>query len=228
MEISGARRGPDAAAAERPGTGVIGTRRRGGAAKRAFDVAVGSMALIVLAPVFLVVAVSIKATSPGPVFYRQERVGRRGREFWIWKFRTMVAGADRLGPKVSPGNDPRITRVGAVLRKWYLDEFPQLLNVLAGQMSLVGPRPESPEYAAMYTPEERRVLAVRPGIVGPSTFGHMDETAVLAGVDDPEAHYVEHILHDRVRLDLEYLDHCSVGYDVRFLVRQAWAIVRQP
>src|SRR5438132_6206565 len=117
MEISGARRGPDAAAAERAGTGVIGARRRGGAAKRAFDIVVGSMALILLAPVFVVLAVSIKATSRGPVFYRQERMGRRGREFRIWKFRTMVAGADRLGPKVSPGDDPRITRVGAVLRK---------------------------------------------------------------------------------------------------------------
>src|SRR5438132_12156710 len=113
MEISGARRGPDAAAAERAGTGVIGARRRGGAAKRAFDIVVGAMALILLAPVCVVVAVSIKATSRGPVFYRQERVGRRGREFRSWEFRPVVAGAHRLRPKVSAGVEPRITRVRA-------------------------------------------------------------------------------------------------------------------
>ena len=212
MEIWDARRGREAS--EAPVT------------KRAFDLVVGGVSLVALSPLFAGVAAGIKLTSRGPVFYRQERLGRGGRPFRIWKFRTMVADADRLGPKVSPGNDPRITRVGAFLRRWYLDEFPQLFNVLAGQMSLVGPRPESSEYAAHWTPEERMVLSIRPGIVGPSTFGHMDEGEVLARVDDPQAFYVEHILHDRVRLDLEYLDRGSVGYDVRFLARQAWAIVR--
>ncbi|MDP9340568.1 MAG: sugar transferase [Actinomycetota bacterium] len=229
MEISGARRGPEASGvADASLASAVEGRAplRGGVPKRAFDLGVSAIALVLLSPSFLVVAVLIRMTSAGPVFYRQERVGRGGRVFRIWKFRTMVSDADRLGPKVSPGNDPRITRVGAALRRWYVDEFPQLLNVLAGQMSLVGPRPESPEYAAMYTPSERRVLEVRPGIVGPSTLGHMDETDVLSGVGDPQAHYVEHILHDRVRLDLEYLDRCSVGFDVRFLARQAWAIVR--
>jgi lipopolysaccharide/colanic/teichoic acid biosynthesis glycosyltransferase len=212
MEISDARRGREASAS--PVT------------KRAFDLVVGAVALVVLSPLFLAVAAAIRLTSPGPAFYRQDRVGLGGRTFRIWKFRTMVADADRLGPKVSPGNDARITPVGRFLRRWYLDEFPQLLNVLAGDMSLVGPRPESPEYAAHWTDAERTVLSIRPGIVGPSTFGHMDEGEVLARVEDPQAYYVEHILHDRVRLDLEYLDRCSVGHDVRFLARQAWAIVR--
>jgi lipopolysaccharide/colanic/teichoic acid biosynthesis glycosyltransferase len=223
MEISDARRAAEASQAQ-AATAAVATRL--GAGKRAFDLTVAAVALVALAPMFLVVAVLIRVTSAGPVFYRQERVGRGGRVFRIWKFRTMVRDADLRGPKVSPGNDPRITRVGATLRRWYVDEFPQLFNVLAGHMSLVGPRPESPEYAALYTPEERRVLQIRPGIVGPSTLGHMDETEVLSGVDDPQAYYVEHILHDRARLDLEYLDHCSVGFDVRFLARQAWAIVR--
>jgi lipopolysaccharide/colanic/teichoic acid biosynthesis glycosyltransferase len=154
------------------------------------------------------------------------RVGRHGRRFEVYKFRTMVDGADRLAANVSPDGDPRVTRVGRVLRAWYLDELPQLLNVLKGDMNLVGPRPETPEYVALYTPAERRVLEVKPGLAGPSTLGFMDEADRLAGVEDPAAHYASVLVHERVRLDLEYLERRSLGYDIGLLFRQVAAILR--
>jgi lipopolysaccharide/colanic/teichoic acid biosynthesis glycosyltransferase len=148
------------------------------------------------------------------VFFSQERVGRDGRPFRIHKFRTMVPGAERLGANVSPAGDPRVTRVGGVLRRSHLDELPQLLNVLVGEMSLVGPRPETPEFVALYSPGERRVLSVRPGLAGPSTLAYRHEAAMLAASDDPGRLYVESILHDRVRLDLTYLERRSLRYDL--------------
>lgn len=195
-------------------------------AKRSFDVLVSLLALVVLSPVLGLIALAIKLDSPGPALFRQIRVGRQGLPFAILKFRTMVRDADRLAPNVSPSNDPRVTRVGGFLRSWHFDELPQLVNVLVGDMSLVGPRPETPEYVALYTPEERRVLQVRPGLVGPSTLAFMDEAEALAGSGDPEAHYIGRILHERVRLDLEYLDRRSLPYDLAVLFRQAVAIVR--
>ena len=135
--------------------------------KRLFDLAVSLTALTLLVPLLAVIALLVKLGSPGPVLYRQQRVSRGGRLFELLKFRTMVVGADRMAPNVSATGDPRVTRVGAFLRKTYLDELPQLLNVLRGDMSLVGPRPETPEFVALYSPEERRVLTVRPGLAGP-------------------------------------------------------------
>ena len=187
---------------------------------------VALVALLLLSPVLVAVALLVLATSPGPVIYRQVRIGLNGAPFRIYKFRTMVAGADRLSAHVSPQGDPRVTTVGRLLRGWYLDELPQLVNVVKGDMALVGPRPETPEYVALYSPEERRVLSVRPGLAGPSTLGFMDEAGRLADVVDPAAHYRSVLLHERVRLDLGYLDKRSFGYDVRLIGRQVLAIVR--
>jgi lipopolysaccharide/colanic/teichoic acid biosynthesis glycosyltransferase len=195
--------------------------------KRVFDIAVSLSALILLVPVLVVIALLVKLSSPGPVFYRQQRVSRGGRLFQLFKFRTMVLGADRLAPNVSATGDPRVTRLGSFLRRSYLDELPQLLNVLRGDMSLVGPRPETPQFVALYTPEERQVLTVRPGLAGPSTLAFMDEADLLAGAPDPVSFYVTTVLHDRVRADLIYLQRRSIGYDIQLLATQVVAIVRR-
>jgi lipopolysaccharide/colanic/teichoic acid biosynthesis glycosyltransferase len=191
-----------------------------------FDRTVALVAVVLLSPLLLVIALAVRLSSPGPVLFRQIRVGLRGRPFAILKFRSMVDGADRIAANVSPDGDPRVTAVGRFLRRWYLDELPQLLNVLKGDMSLVGPRPETPEYVALYTPSERRVLEVRPGLAGPSTLAYMDEAALLASVDDPAAHYRDVLLHERVQLDIGYLEKKSVVYDVGLLLRQVVAIAR--
>jgi lipopolysaccharide/colanic/teichoic acid biosynthesis glycosyltransferase len=195
--------------------------------KRAFDLAVSLVALLLLVPVLLVIALAVWLDSPGPVLYRQERVTRGGRLFRLLKFRTMVVDADRLAPNVSAAGDPRVTRVGRFLRRSYLDELPQLVNVVRGDMSLVGPRPETPEFVALFTPEERRVLTVRPGLAGPSTLAFMDEAELLATAEDPVSYYTSTVLHQRVRADLTYLERCSLGYDIRLLCTQVLAIVRQ-
>ena len=195
--------------------------------KRVLDIAVSLTALLLLIPVLVVIAALVKLSSPGPVFYRQQRVSRGGRLFQLLKFRTMVVGADRLAPNVSATGDPRVTRVGSFLRRSYLDELPQLVNVLRGDMSLVGPRPETPEFVALYTPDERRVLTVRPGLAGPSTLAFMDEADLLAKAPDPVSFYVTTVLHDRVRADLAYLEQQSIAYDIRLLASQVLAIVRR-
>lgn len=187
--------------------------------KRAFDFAISALGLVALAPVFAIVAIAIKLTSRGPVFFRQERVGRGGEPFSILKFRTMVHDPGGCGPNVSGVYDRRITRVGALLRRCFVDETPQLLNVLAGEMSLVGPRPETPEYAALLSADERRVLSVRPGMAGPSTLAYSaDEAAILAEQRDPDGFYRDHLLHQRVAADLEYLEHGGVQQDIRILL----------
>jgi lipopolysaccharide/colanic/teichoic acid biosynthesis glycosyltransferase len=198
----------------------------GQAAKRAFDVAVALVALLVLAPVFLLVALAVKLDSRGPVFFRQERVGRAGRRFRIIKFRTMTVESGRRAAAVCVGADRRVTRVGAVLRRCFLDEAPQLLNVLVGDMSLVGPRPETPEYAALLTPAERAVLTVRPGMAGPSTLVYSaSEADLLAAHDDPERFYREHLLHARIAADLRYLTDGGLAEDLRILARTARMVV---
>jgi lipopolysaccharide/colanic/teichoic acid biosynthesis glycosyltransferase len=194
--------------------------------KRAFDVAVALVSLLLLLPVLAAIALAVQLDTPGPVLFRQWRVCRRGDLFQLLKFRTMVVDADRLAPNVSASSDPRVTRVGRFLRRSYLDELPQLFNVLRGDMSLVGPRPETPEFVELYTPEERRVLSVRPGLVGPSTLAFMDEAELLAQASDPVAFYQTTLLHERVRADLGYLARRSLGYDIRLLATQALAILR--
>ena len=188
------------------------------AVKRAFDVVVSALVLTLLAPLFLLVAIAVKLDSPGPVFFRQDRVGRGGKHFKVFKFRTMVAGRHRQGPNVSAHSDPRVTRVGALLRRSFVDEAPQLINVLKGDMSLVGPRPETPEYASLLSPAERRIFSVRPGMAGPSTLAYSrDEPAILAGQPDPDSYYRSHLLHERVAVDLSYIERPTLTEDIRIL-----------
>jgi lipopolysaccharide/colanic/teichoic acid biosynthesis glycosyltransferase len=195
-------------------------------AKRILDVVGSTFGLLVLSPLFLILAVAIKLDSPGPVFFTQERLGRGSRPFRIYKFRSMVTGAARLAPNVSPTHDPRVTRVGRFLRRSFIDELPQLFNVLRGEMSLVGPRPETPEYIGLYSEAERRVLSAKPGMTGPSQIAYTNEAEILAAAADPETFYLETILHDRVRLDLEYAERPpTILGDLRLIARTFRAIL---
>ena len=197
-------------------------------AKRLFDQLVAAAALVVLSPLLLALAAWIKLDSPGPVFFRQERVGRFGRSFRIHKFRTMVADAPQRGPALTVGEDPRITRAGHWLRRTRLDELPQLLDVLAGDMSLVGPRPEVPRYVQHYPPGLReRALAVRPGITDPSSLAFLDESSLLAAAADPEREYIEHILPRKLQCAADYADHASLWTDLRVIWRTLGVLVKQ-
>jgi lipopolysaccharide/colanic/teichoic acid biosynthesis glycosyltransferase len=187
------------------------------AMKRGLDVFVTSCAFVLLAPALLLIAVVIKIDSPGPVLYRGRRVGAGGRPFAMLKFRTMVVGADRLGGPSTANGDPRVTRVGRILRKYKADELPQLINVLTGDMSLVGPRPEVPQYVAMFTQQELQILEVKPGITDLATLWNSDEGAVLAGADDPERMYLEVIRPRKIQLQLEYVRSRSFASDLRIL-----------
>lgn len=185
--------------------------------KRVFDFVGSLLGLLLISPVLAIVALAIKMDSSGPVFYRGLRAGRFGKPFRIFKFRTMVANADRIGGPSSPADDPRITRVGRFLRRHKLDELPQLISVVQGEMSLVGPRPEVPQYIAMLTEEEQAILSVTPGITDWASIWNSDEGAVLAGSLDPERVYLEQIRPRKIHLQLEYVKNQSFGTDVRIL-----------
>jgi lipopolysaccharide/colanic/teichoic acid biosynthesis glycosyltransferase len=195
-------------------------------AKRAFDVAVAVAGLVVLAPLFAVLALRVRAHDGGPVWFRQVRVGRNGAPFFIRKFRTMIPDAESAGPAVTAGGDPRVTPVGAFLRRWKLDELPQLLNVLAGEMSLVGPRPEVPRFVAAYTPEQRRLLDHLPGLTDPAALAYRAEEALLAAAPDPERLYVERILADKARISLAYAARATLRSDIGVLAGTVRALVR--
>ena len=202
-------------------------RRRGRLAlKRVMDIAISGAALCVLWPVLLLIALAIVIDDPGPVFYRQVRVGRGGKEFRIFKFRTMVVDADKKGLQITVGRDSRITRMGALLRKTKLDELAQLLNVFLGQMSFVGPRPEVPRYVAMYTPYQRQVLLVRPGITDYASIAYRNENDLLAGADDPERMYVEEIMPAKIELNMKYLRRVSPLEDIRLIFATIAAVIR--
>ncbi len=189
-------------------------------AKRAFDILVSALALLLVAPLLLALSAWIKLDSHGPVFFRQQRVGRHGRMFSIHKLRTMVADAPSRGPAITIGADPRITRAGAWLRRTKLDELPQLIDVLAGDMSLVGPRPEVPGYSALVPAELReRVLSVRPGITDPVSLKFADESSVLARQSDPERHYVEVLLPAKAREAAAYAAQATLWTDLQLLLR---------
>ena len=192
--------------------------REGLMQKRLFDVLGAAVGLVLLAPLLLGIALWIKLDSRGPVFFRQQRVGRFGAPFHIHKFRSMCEDAPLAGPQITVGADPRITRAGRFLRRTKLDELPQLLDVLAGTMSLVGPRPEVPRYVALYPPAMRdKVLSVRPGITDPASIEYRDESMLLARAANPEQVYVEQIMPAKLRYAAEYVDHMSVINDVRLI-----------
>lgn len=194
--------------------------------RRALDVLLAAPALVLALPTALVIALAIRLDSPGPVLFRQARVGQGGRLFDILKFRTMRHQPQDAGLALTVGEDSRITRLGRVLRRTRLDELPQLLNVLKGDMALVGPRPEVPRYVALYPPGLReQVLAVRPGITDPSSLAHLDEAQELALAVDPERHYVEVILPRKLALAAAYAAQATVASDVRVLARTVWRLL---
>lgn len=185
--------------------------------KRLFDIIASGLGLIVLSPLFAVLAVWIKADSKGPVFYRQTRVGRGNRDFQLFKFRSMRPDSDKLGLITVGGHDPRVTRSGYYIRKYKLDEFPQLINVFTGDMSLVGPRPEVRKYVDMYTPEQMRVLTVRPGITSLASIHYRNENDILAAADDPDRCYIEQVMPDKLAIDLEYVDRATLWNDIKLI-----------
>ncbi len=195
--------------------------------KRLFDWVMSSLGLLVLAPLLLLMALAIKLDSPGPVFFRQERVGRFGHPFRIHKFRTMRHDPAGKGLQITVGADSRITRVGAFLRRTKLDELPQLIDVWVGSMSLVGPRPEVPRYVAHYPADMKdKVLSVRPGITDIASIEYRDESAVLARAADPERAYIEEVMPHKLALAASYVDQASVWMDIKLIFRTIGAIAR--
>ncbi len=194
-------------------------------ARRVFDAAVAGLGLLISSPVLLVAAVAIRLDSPGPAIFRQKRVGLNGAPFEILKFRTMRVDAEKVGAQLTVGADPRITNVGAFLRAWKIDELPQLANVVKGEMALVGPRPEVPRYVELYTPEQRRVLSVRPGITDPASIEFRNESELMAEQPDPERYYREVIMPRKVQLNLDYLARRSLGTDLGILFATAKAVL---
>jgi lipopolysaccharide/colanic/teichoic acid biosynthesis glycosyltransferase len=186
--------------------------------KRAFDLFFSAVGLCFVSLLLLILAALVKLDSIGPVFYRGLRAGRFGKEFRIFKFRTMVVNADKIGGPSSAANDPRITRVGGLLRRYKLDELPQLINVLKGEMSFVGPRPEVLQYVAMFSAEERAILTVLPGITDWSSIWNSDEGSILARSCDPEKTYLEEIRPEKIRLQLKYVREHSFATDMRILL----------
>ena len=197
-------------------------------AKRGFDILVAALGLMVLWPAFLVIALAIKLDTPGPVFFRQERVGRYGRPFRIFKFRTMQVHEPETARQFTAAGDPRVTSVGAWLRRTKLDELAQLIDVLRGTMSLVGPRPEVPRYVALYPPEVRaKVLSVRPGITDPASIAYRDEAALLARAADPEREYVDVIMPAKLRFAHRYVDSMSLSTDLGLIAATLKAVLRR-
>ncbi len=194
--------------------------------KRLFDIVASGLGLIVLSPLFLVLAIWIKLDSKGPVFYRQVRVGLNNKDFRIFKFRSMRVGADKGSLVTIGGRDPRVTRSGYWIRKFKLDELPQLINVFVGDMSLVGPRPEVRHYVDYYTPEQMHVLDVRPGITDPASIKFRNENELMEKAEDPEKYYIEVIMQEKIRLYLEYVNHHSFLGDIGLIFKTFWTIIK--
>ena len=195
--------------------------------KRIFDIVASGFGLLVMSPVFLILAIWIKLDSKGPVFYRQVRVGRKNRDFRIFKFRSMRVGADKMGLITVGGHDPRVTRSGYFIRKYKLDEFPQLINVFIGDMSLVGPRPEVRKYVDLYTSEQMQVLDVRPGVTSLASIRYRNENELLEKVEDSDQYYINVVMQDKLAIDLEYIRNVPFGYDIRLVFQTFWEIIRR-
>jgi lipopolysaccharide/colanic/teichoic acid biosynthesis glycosyltransferase len=193
--------------------------------KRVFDMAVALIGLIALVPVFVVIAILIKLDSSGPVFFKGKRVGQHGKIFYILKFRSMVVDAPQKGPAITCKDDPRVTKMGRFLRKTKLDELPGLVNVLKGEMSLVGPRPEAPAWVERYTPRQRAVLTTRPGITGLTQIKYRNEEDLLSGAN-LEAEYSK-IMNDKLNIDLDYVENRSFSLDLYILMKTATALLRR-
>ncbi|MFA1734976.1 sugar transferase [Fusobacterium animalis] len=185
--------------------------------KRIFDITLSLFGLIILLPFMLIIAILIKIDSKGPVFFKQIRVTKNGKEFKIFKYRTMRVGSDKYS-QITVGKDGRITKIGSFLRKYKLDEIPQLINVLIGDMSLVGPRPEVPKYVALYTDEQKEILKVRAGITDYASIEFSDENDLLASEEDPEKAYIEKIMPKKIELNKKYLSEISILTDIKIIL----------
>ena len=192
--------------------------------KRAFDFISSTIGFILISPFLLIISILIKLTSKGPVLFKQKRVGMKGKEFNILKFRTMIVDAEKYGKQITVGEDKRITKVGGFLRKYKLDELPQLINVIKGDMSLVGPRPEVPKYVAMYNEKQRRVLDVRPGITDYASIEYRDENRILGEVENPEEYYINIIMPHKIDLNMKYIENNSVVIDISIILKTIFNI----
>ena len=190
------------------------------------DIVLSCLGLLLLSPLFVVVAVWIVIDNPGPIFYRQMRVGKDGKDFGLLKFRSMRVGADKSSLITIGEHDSRITRAGYYIRKYKLDELPQLWNVLVGDMSLVGPRPEVRKYVDMYTDEQRQVLTVRPGITDYASIEYIDENRILAQAEDPDRTYIEEILPAKIALNMRYIKHQTLGEYMKIIFLTLAKIIR--
>ena len=193
---------------------------------RFFDFILSLVGLVVLAPIFIVLAIWIKIDSKGPVFYKQVRVGQNSIDFGLFKFRSMVVDADKKGLITVGGRDPRITRSGYFIRKYKLDELPQLINVLVGDMSLVGPRPEVRKYVDLYTDEQQKVLSVKPGITDYASIEYMDENEILGKSNDPEKTYIEEIMPEKIKYNMKYINNKSLFEYFKIILLTVLKIVR--
>lgn len=193
---------------------------------RFFDFILSLVGLVVLAPIFIVLAIWIKIDSKGPVFYKQVRVGQNGIDFGLFKFRSMVVDADKKGLITVGGRDPRITRSGYFIRKYKLDELPQLINVLLGDMSLIGPRPEVRKYVELYTDEQQKVLSVKPGITDYASIEYMDENEILGKSNDPEKTYIEEIMPEKIKYNMKYIQNKNVSEYFKIIFLTLLKIVR--
>ena len=195
--------------------------------KRLFDIVASGLGLLVLSPLFLVLAIWIKLDSEGPVFYRQVRVGKDNKDFRIFKFRSMRVGSDKGSLVTIGGRDPRITRSGYFIRKFKLDEFPQLINVFVGDMSLVGPRPEVRHYVNYWTEEQMHVLDVRPGITDPASIKFRNENELMEQAEDPEDYYINVIMQEKLKLYLEYVKNHTFWGDIGLIFKTFWVIITE-
>ena len=193
--------------------------------KRLFDLIVSLIGIIVCLPLFLAIAVWIKLDSSGSILFQQTRVGQFGHHFTIYKFRTMVVNAEALGKQITIGEDKRITRSGKLLRKYKLDELPQLFNVLKGDMSLVGPRPEVPKYVELYNPKQREVLAVPPGITDLASIEFRNENDLLSTVSNPEEVYIQQIMPQKLELNLQYIQQAGLSFDIQIILKTLWQVL---
>lgn len=195
-------------------------------AKRAFDLLGSAIGLVLLSPLLVTIAILIRQCSPGPVFYRGVRVGLNGKLFRIFKFRSMVVDAEKRGAFSTANEDARVTRIGRALRRHKLDELPQLINVLKGEMSFVGPRPEVQRFADIYTQEEKAIMSIRPGITDWASIWNSDEGSILAGAEDPDKAYMELIRPTKIKLQLKYVRDRSFWTDIKIIFLTLLAIVR--
>lgn len=194
--------------------------------KRIFDFTVSLIGIVIVSPILLVISILIKLDSKGPILFKQIRVGKNGKPFKIFKFRTMVVDAEKKGMQITVGRDSRITKSGHVLRKTKLDELPQLFNVLTGEMSFVGPRPEVPRYVEMYDENQKSILKVRPGITDLASIEYRNENDLLAKSLDPEATYINEIMPKKIELNIEYLKNMSVLYDIKLIIRTVLVVIK--